>query len=249
MNEHDFTLTFNLEDPQADPGDFIEKLYEGGCDDALIGVGNKGYVALNFIREASSRNEAICSAINDVKKVIPSATLIEEPPDFVCLSDADQIIECTQQNILLSCFNVAGYFIRFANKTGSFLNNLKLQKLVYYAQAWHLALHDTPLFPEDFQAWVHGPVIPELYQEYKHFGWKPILKDAHPELPENVQNFLDEVAQEYFACDAYELEQMTHAEDPWNLARGDMLPEKLSDTVIKQEWMKEYYKSRVEEEN
>lgn len=247
MNEHDFTLTFNLEDPQADPGDFIEKLYEGGCDDALIGVGNKGYVALNFIREASSRKEAICSAINDVKKVIPSATLIEEPPDFVCLSDADQIIECTQQNILLSCFNVAGYFIRFANKTGSFLNNLKLQKLVYYAQAWHLALHDTPLFPEDFQAWVHGPVIPELYQEYKNFGGQRILKDAHPKLPKNVEDFLDEVAKEYFACDPYELEQRTHAEDPWKLARGDMLPEKLSDTVIKQEWMKEYYKSRVEE--
>jgi uncharacterized phage-associated protein len=247
MNEHDFTLTFNLEDPQADPGDFIEKLYEGGCDDALIGVGNKGYVALNFIREASSRKEAICSAINDVKKVIPSATLIEEPPDFVCLSDADQIIECTQQNILLSCFNVAGYFIRFANKTGSFLNNLKLQKLVYYAQAWHLALHDTPLFPEDFQAWVHGPVIPELYQEYKKFGGQRILKDADPKLPKNVEDFLDEVAKKYFACDPYELEQMTHAEDPWKLARGDMLPEKLSDTVIKQEWMKEYYKSRVEE--
>jgi uncharacterized phage-associated protein len=247
MNEHDFTLTFNLEDPQADPGDFIEKLYEGGCDDALIGVGNKGYIALNFIREASSRNEAICSAIKDVQKVIPSATLIEEPPDFVCLSDADQIIECTQQNILLSCFNVAGYFIRFANKTGSFLNNLKLQKLVYYAQAWHLALHDTPLFPEDFEAWVHGPVIPELYQEYKKFGGQRILKDADPKLPKNVEDFLDEVAKKYFACDAYELEQMTHAEDPWKLARGDMLPEKLSDTVIKQEWMKEYYKSRVEE--
>ena len=249
MNEHDFTLTFNLEDPQADPGDFIEKLYEGGCDDALIGVGNKGYVALNFIREASSRKEAICSAINDVKKVIPSATLIEEPSDFVCLSDAAQIRECTQQNISLSCFNVADYFIRLANKTGSSLNNLKLQKLVYYAQAWHLALHDTPLFPEDFQAWVHGPVILELYQKYKHFGWRPISEDAHPELPKNVENFLDKVAKEYFACNAYELEQMTHAEDPWKLARGDMLPEKLSDTVIKQEWMKEYYKSRVKEEN
>lgn len=249
MNEHDFTLTFNLEDPQADPGDFIEKLYEGGCDDALIGVGNKGYVALNFIREASSRKEAICSAINDVKKVIPSATLIEEPSDFICLSDAAQIRECTQQNISLSCFNVADYFIRLANKTGSSLNNLKLQKLVYYAQAWHLALHDTPLFPEDFQAWVHGPVIPVLYQEYKKFGRQPIVKDADPKLPKNVENFLDKVAKEYFACDAYELEQMTHAEDPWKLARGDMLPEKLSDIVIKQECMKEYYKSRVEEEN
>lgn len=160
-----------------------------------------------------------------------------------------RFMECTEQKLSLSCFKVADYFIKFANQTDFPLSNLKLQKLVYYAQAWHLALHDTPLFPEDFQAWVHGPVIPQLYQEYKKFGWQPIMKDAHPELPENVQNFLDEVAEEYFACDAYELEQMTHAEGPWNLARGDMLPDEPCTNVIKQEWMKEYYKSRVEEEN
>jgi len=158
-----------------------------------------------------------------------------------------RFMECTEQKISLSCSKVADYFIKFANERGSFLSNLKLQKLVYYAQAWHLALHDTPLFKEDFEAWVHGPVIPELYQEYKKFGWQPILKDANPELPENVENFLDEVAKEYFACDAYELEQMTHAEDPWNLARGDRLPDEPCNEVIKQEWMKEYYKSRVEE--
>ena len=56
--------------------------------------------------------------------------------------------------------------------------NLKLQKLVYYAQAWHLALRDVPLFEEDFEAWVHGPVIPALYQEYKKFGWRPILEGS-----------------------------------------------------------------------
>ncbi len=99
MNEYDFTLKFNLEDSQAEPDDFIEKLYAGGCNDALIGVGNKGYVALNFIREASSAYEAISSAINDVKRVVPAATLIEAAPDFVGLTDAAKILGYTQQNI------------------------------------------------------------------------------------------------------------------------------------------------------
>lgn len=149
---------------------------------------------------------------------------------------------------MLSCFDVADYFIWLANETGSFISNLKLQKLVYYAQAWHIALHDNPLFEEDFQTWVHGPVIPSLYQKYKPFGWQPILEDVAPDLPEAVSQFLDEVAGEYFACDAYELEQMTHSEAPWDWARGDLPPDVPSNEVIKKEWMKEYYGARVEKD-
>jgi uncharacterized phage-associated protein len=152
--------------------------------------------------------------------------------------------------IVLSCFDVANYFIWLANETGSFISNLKLQKLVYYAQAWHLALYETPLFPEDFEAWIHGPVIPVLYQKYKPLGWQPILQDANPEveLPDEVREFLDKLAEEYFACDAYELEKMTHAEAPWNWARGNLASDAPSNEIIKKEWMKEYYASRAEED-
>lgn len=88
---------------------------------------------------------------------------------------------------MLTCYNVADFFIHLANETGSYISNLKLQKLVYYAQAWHLAIYATPLFEEDFEAWVHSPVIPALYREYKSFGWQPILKDVQkPELTENI---------------------------------------------------------------
>lgn len=140
-----------------------------------------------------------------------------------------------------SCFDVANYFIDLANQTGTAVSNLKLQKLVYYSQAWHLAIYGIPLFGEDFQAWIHGPVIPELYQKYKVFGWQPIHEDISSNLPERVSSFLGEVAKEYFACDAYELEQMTHLEAPWNQARGDISPDVASNAVIKKEWMKEYY--------
>jgi uncharacterized phage-associated protein len=156
-------------------------------------------------------------------------------------------IELKEMNSVLSCFDIANYFIWLANETGSFVSNLKLQKLVYYAQAWHLAIHEIALFEEDFEAWIHGPVIPVLYQKYKQFSWHPIDETASLNLSENVKIFLDDVSAEYFACDAYELEQMTHIEDPWKKARVNLLPDVPSNEVIQKEWMKEYYGARVEE--
>lgn len=99
MKEYDFTLKFNLQNPHIDPDIYVEALYSGGCDDALIGVGEKGYISLNFIREASSAYEAISSAIADVKRVIPYASLIEAAPDYVGLTDVAKILGCTRQNI------------------------------------------------------------------------------------------------------------------------------------------------------
>jgi uncharacterized phage-associated protein len=147
----------------------------------------------------------------------------------------------------LNSFAIAKYFIWLANETGSFISNLKLQKLVYYTQAWHLALHDLPLFDEDFEAWVHGPVIPDLYHTYKHFGWKPIQEEATLDLPETTLPFLKEVADEYFACDAYELEQMTHLEAPWQRARVGLMADQPSSNVIQKNWIQEYYKARAED--
>jgi uncharacterized phage-associated protein len=148
---------------------------------------------------------------------------------------------------MLSCFDVADYFIWLAQDTGSFISNLKLQKLVYYAQAWHLALQDEPLFEEDFEAWVHGPVIATLYKKYKAFGWQPILTEVEPQIDKHTSDFLSEVAEEYFACDAYELEQMTHAEEPWQRARKGLPSDAVSTAIIEKNWMREYYGARVEE--
>lgn len=99
MQEYSFTLKFNFQDASTDPNSYIEKLYEGGCDDALIGVGKQGSIALDFMREAPSAFEAISGAITNVKKVIPTAILIEASPDFVGLTDIAEIMGCTRQNI------------------------------------------------------------------------------------------------------------------------------------------------------
>jgi hypothetical protein len=99
MNEYEFTLKFQLADPQVDPDRYADELYGNGCDDAVIGVGRKGKIALQFMREAKSANEAILSAIADVRKTIPDGKLIEASPDFVGISELAQILDCTRQNV------------------------------------------------------------------------------------------------------------------------------------------------------
>lgn len=99
MREYEFTLKFELPDHNTDPEIFIDKLYESGCDDALIGIGKKGYLALEFTRESSSAYEAMSSAIKDVRKVIPQANIVEASPDFVGVTDVANLLGCTRQNI------------------------------------------------------------------------------------------------------------------------------------------------------
>jgi hypothetical protein len=99
MKEYNFTLKFDLPRSEIDAELYIGWLYEGGCDDALIGIGKKGSIGLDFIRSASSAFEAVASAIADVKKAIPDAILIEAKPDFVGLTDTAKILGCTRQNI------------------------------------------------------------------------------------------------------------------------------------------------------
>lgn len=99
MNDYDFVLKFALSNEDADPDQFVDALYEAGCDDASVGIGQNGRIALNFIRNSKSAFEAISSAIRDVKKAIPDATLIEATPDLVGLTDIADILGFTRQNM------------------------------------------------------------------------------------------------------------------------------------------------------
>ena len=98
MKEYDFTLTFTLSDME-NPDQYVEALYGGNCDDALIGVGEKGTIALNFIREAETAYQAIHRAIKDVRGVISQAIFSEAKPDLVGISEIAELIGCTRQNV------------------------------------------------------------------------------------------------------------------------------------------------------
>jgi len=124
---------------------------------------------------------------------------------------------------MLTADRVADYFLRLVDEAaGDSISNLKLQKLVYYAQAWHLALTGTPLFEDRIEAWMHGPVIPALYRTYKERGWQPIPRPTTTleEIDAPTLGILDEVWDAYGQFSAKRLEEITHAEDPWKKARA-----------------------------
>ena len=142
--------------------------------------------------------------------------------------------------------SVADFFVWFCHETGGFLSNLELQKYLYYAQGWYLALYDGPLFREPLQAWVHGPAHPATYGRFKHNGWQPIA-DAidEPRIPKNVREHLVEVYSAYSKFSGWDLERMTHAEDPWREARGDLPEDESSQAVISKKSMRRYFRGRL----
>ena len=141
---------------------------------------------------------------------------------------------------------IADYLIWLAHEHGSFISNLKLQKLLYYAQAWHLAVFDRPLFEEKLEAWVHGPVVPSVYRRFRSYRFRNIDEEIEaPGLPARTVQFLHELAGEYLGIDAYALELMTHREDPWLKARGDLEPHQASRATISEEDMRAYFKAHM----
>jgi predicted DNA-binding transcriptional regulator AlpA len=99
MNEYDFTLKFSLPNAEVSPEEYVEQLIAGGCDDALIGIGQQGRIALHFIREADTAMAAVQSALHDVRQVIPDALLIEATPDLVGLTDVAELLGFSRQNM------------------------------------------------------------------------------------------------------------------------------------------------------
>lgn len=97
--EYEFALKFSVAADCPNVDALIESLGETGCDDALVGIGQTGRIALDFTREASSAEQAIFSALKDAKQAIPKAKLVEVTPDFVGLSDIAELVGVTRQNM------------------------------------------------------------------------------------------------------------------------------------------------------
>jgi predicted DNA-binding transcriptional regulator AlpA len=97
--EYVFTLKYRLAAHDCDVDDIVERLGEAGCDDATVGVGQPGRIALLFSREAASAFEALVSALKDIKRAVPSARLVEAGPDFVGLTDVAEVAGVSRQNM------------------------------------------------------------------------------------------------------------------------------------------------------
>ena len=95
--EYEFTLKFRLPAEAAEADELLERLGEAGCDDALVGVGRPGRIALDFTREAGSALAAISSAMGDARRAIPGAQLVEAGPDLVGLTEVAEIVGISRQ--------------------------------------------------------------------------------------------------------------------------------------------------------
>ncbi len=137
-------------------------------------------------------------------------------------------------------FDVAAYILE---KKG-ILNTMKLQKLVYYSQAWSLVWDDKPLFKEDIEAWANGPVVRDLF--YYHRGRYEIdsVEIGNPRLlDQEQQDTVDAVLDYYGDKSAQWLIELTHMEDPWNQAREGLSPLERGNKVIPLDAMAVYYSS------
>jgi uncharacterized phage-associated protein len=112
--------------------------------------------------------------------------------------------------------DVAKYLLAKADEEDELLTHLKLQKLLYYVQGFHLAIRGKCLFPEPILAWAHGPVVREVWNEYRDFENKTIPPpDAVPEIPPKKAALVDEVWRVYGQFTAWRLRQMSHDTAPW----------------------------------
>jgi uncharacterized phage-associated protein len=136
-------------------------------------------------------------------------------------------------------------------------DHLKLQKLLYYVQSWHLAIFGEPVFGEDFKAWVHGPVLTSVWNELKDHSklhTKVGVKDSHAskvvstvknKLSQEQIELIDDVLEEYGTKTGYHLECLTHSEDPWRDARGNLPPDEKCSARISKSAMRKFYAARL----
>lgn len=149
---------------------------------------------------------------------------------------------------------IANYFLDLASKEGEKIDPLKIQKLVYFAHGWNLAIYDKPLISEPVEAWRFGPVISDLYQAFKHYGNEPITAKAEkydftrapyrrfaPEIPETdmaTRMLVKKVWDAHKVYTGIQLSNVTHQPGtPWANTWG-----KKNTSYIPDEEIKAYFK-------
>lgn len=139
----------------------------------------------------------------------------------------------------VNALDVADYILR---KRGP-MSAMKLQKLVYYAQAWHLVWTDKPLFREKIEAWASGPVVPRLYKLHRGlFELKKGFFMGDPgKISADSQDVIDKVLAYYGDRDSQWLSELTHLEHPWRDARVGVPPGERSTAEITRAALAEYY--------
>jgi uncharacterized phage-associated protein len=152
---------------------------------------------------------------------------------------------------MATVFDVACYILEKTNEVDEEITVLKLQKLVYYSQAWHLTWESKPLFNSRIEAWANGPVCPELYRKVKSVNdgslvvSRGVLQGNPSALQGDEKGSIDSVFEFYGRMKPFELSSLTHQEDPWKSARKGLAPGQPGTAEISHEAMVEYYEGLI----
>lgn len=146
---------------------------------------------------------------------------------------------------MANVYDVAAYIL---SQTG-IITAIKLQKLVYYSQAWSLVWDEEPLFNDRIEAWANGPVSPGLYSAHRlQYQVDEIQIGNADALNKDQRETVDSVLHYYGDESSQWLSDLTHEEDPWKDARGNIPATERSNAEITQVAMAEYYSSLPEED-
>lgn len=142
----------------------------------------------------------------------------------------------------ITVFDIARYILE---KQGG-MSAMKLQKLVYYSQAWSLVWDDEPLFSNRIEAWANGPVVRDLYDKHRgkyHVTATDFAEDAIGQLTDSQKETVDTVLDAYGQKSSQWLSNQTHSEEPWLKARKGLSDTDRGENEITLESMSEYYSS------
>ena len=140
----------------------------------------------------------------------------------------------------VSVLDVAAYILKMLGP----MTTWKLQKLVYYSQAWSLVWDDDALFPEEIKAWANGPVVPELYAKHRGAYRVSTIQGGDADaLNPNQRETVNVVIQDYGDKSPQWLSDLTHMEDPWKNARKGVPSGERGEEIIRKHDIAEYYGS------
>ncbi len=145
-----------------------------------------------------------------------------------------------------SVLDVSAYILKKLKNNSC--THMKLHKLLYYSQAWSLVWDEKPLFKTKIEAWVNGPVVPEVYKKFRGL-YTVSLKDITDingdpsKLKTDQKETIDAVIKVYGDKTSHWLSELTHSEQPWQEARNGLLPNERGNNEISLRSMHEYYES------
>ena len=181
-----------------------------------------------------------------IKKIADSPehyiTLLKENKDVLTAGAYEKSLKAAEA--LISDTNKIGAVSRYIVFQCGDITNLALQKTLYYAQGFYRAFYGEYLFPDDCEAWAHGPVYREIYNRYKGYGYDIIGEPAAPDdsaLTLCEKTILDSVINAFCCYSGKTLERFTHAESPWLDTRDGIPDNAPSDKIIAKDAIADYF--------